>query len=310
MFAWLFNDRLVLSTACLLVLLGSVSWFNIYNQEDPTFPYRSAHINFSYPGATAAEVENNAIKVIERQLSGLEDLVQIDSSSLPGQGIISMELAGHIYETDLAWQRIRNEIAELADILPSGVSQLTLNDRIGDTQGIVLSIQTLKNSSVLEQRAAALDIKEMLLQVNGVREVELVADPGRQISLSYSAQQQLSSGISPLAIALLVGEQNEYRPVDNLRSAEHLNPVQSPGGLSHSGQINDLAINNNQEQNFTLAQLLTVQEKPNDFADIGFRFNGEKSIGLAITLAPDSLRTTDFIGRFDQALLKISSSVS
>ena len=57
MFAWLFNDRLVLSTACLLVLLGSVSWFNIYNQEDPTFPYRSAQINFSYPGATAAEVE-------------------------------------------------------------------------------------------------------------------------------------------------------------------------------------------------------------------------------------------------------------
>ena len=308
MFAWLFNDRLVLSTAFLLVLLGSISWLNIYNQEDPTFPYRSAHINFSYPGATAAEVENNAIKIIERQLSGLEDLVQIDSSSLPGQGTISLELAGHIYQTDLAWQRIRNEIAELVDVLPSGVSQLTLDDRIGDAQGIVLSIQAVKNTSVLEQRKSALEIKEMLLQISGVRDVELVADPGRRVNLNYSAQQQLSSGISPLAIALLVGEQNEYRPVDNLRSSEHLNPVQSPGGLSHSEDINDLAINNQQGQSFTLAQLLSVQEKPNDFSDIGFRFNGKNSIGLAITLAPDSLRVTDFIERFDQALLRVTQT--
>ncbi|WP_064435289.1 efflux RND transporter permease subunit [Pseudoalteromonas neustonica] len=308
MFAWLFNDRLVLSTACLLVLLGSVSWFNIYNQEDPTFPYRSAHINFSYPGATAAEVEDNAIKVIERQLSGLEDLVQIDSSSLPGQGVISLELAGHIYETDLAWQRIRNEIAKLTDVLPSGVSQLTLNDRIGDTQGIVLSIQAKESHSVLEQRAAALSIKEMLLQVSGIRNVELVADPGRRVNLTYTAQQQLSSGISPLGIALLVSEQNVYRPVDSLRSLEYLNPVQSPGGLTDSAQINSLAINNKQGQNFILAQLLSVQEQPDEFADIGFRFNGKSSIGLAITLAPDSLRVTDFISRFDHALLKINQA--
>ena len=305
MFSWLFNDRLVLSTACLVMLLGGISWFNIYNQEDPTFPYRNAHINFTYAGASAAEVENNAVKVIERQLSGLEDLVLIESSSLPGKGTVALELAGHIYDTDTAWQRIRNEISELSDVLPKGVSQLTLDDRIGDTQGIVLSVQPLENISILAQRQAVLDIKDIFLRVSGVREVDLVADPGRRVNLTYSAQQQLSSGISPLAIAQLVNEQNTYQPVDNLRSDHYLNPVQSPGGISDSQNINKLAINNAKGQNFTLAQLLSVQETPNEFADIGFRFNGKKSIGLAITITPDSLRVTDFIHLFDSTFNQV-----
>jgi multidrug efflux pump subunit AcrB len=306
MFTWLFNDRLILSTACLIVLLGGISWLNIYNQEDPTFPYRNAHIDFNYPGATAAEVESKVIKVIERKLSGLENLVNIESSSLPGRGKLSLELAGHIYDTNTAWQRIRKEIAELDEQLPTGVGQVILNDRIGDTQGIVLSIQGSSKLSLLQQRQTVLDIKDVFLQLSGVREVTLVADPGRRINLTYPAAQQLSTGVSSLAVSLLVKEQNKYQPVDNLRSESFLNSVQSPGGLTDSKQINKLAISNAQGQSFTLAQLLSVHESTDDFADIGFRFNGKKSLGFAITLVPDSLRVTDFIERFDRTLAKVT----
>ncbi|WP_448547450.1 efflux RND transporter permease subunit [Thalassotalea fusca] len=303
MLRWFFNDRFILVISTLLVFLAMVTWFNIYNQEDPSLPYRNGQIEFSYPGASANEVERSATRIIERGLSSNEEIMEIDSTSMSGGGTIELELSPDIYDTDRAWQRIRNDLSGIAEQLPSGLRNMQVFDKISDTQGIVIALTG--NYSLLELRMKALEIKEALLSRLKVRDIRLVGDPGMRLDVIFPEHQQRSLGVSPLTLSELIKSNGNYQPLNKLRGASQNNTIEAPGIYLNTEDVASLALIEGKNSGLTLGQIASLKMTADPFAERSFWHDGQRSIGLAITLPPNKMRVTDVREKFERVLNEI-----
>ena len=75
----------------MLVALGAMSFRDLTVRENPDTVSPTVQVQASYPGANAEIVETRVTQVIEAELSGIEGVKTIRSSSRDGQGSITVE---------------------------------------------------------------------------------------------------------------------------------------------------------------------------------------------------------------------------
>src|SRR6195952_4917878 len=78
-----FIDRRIFAwgIAIILMLSGIASVFTLPVAQYPTIAPPAIQISASYPGASAITVENTVTQVIEQQMSGLDHLLYLSSTS-------------------------------------------------------------------------------------------------------------------------------------------------------------------------------------------------------------------------------------
>src|SRR3982074_1749006 len=67
--------------ALLIMLGGALSIFSLPIEQYPPIAPPSVQINTSYPGASATTVENTVVQGIEQQMSGIDHLLYLSSTS-------------------------------------------------------------------------------------------------------------------------------------------------------------------------------------------------------------------------------------
>src|SRR5450755_2287292 len=78
-----FIDRPIFAIviAILVMLAGGLSIISMPIEQYPTIAPPSIQITATYPGASAQTVENTVVQVIEQQMSGLNNLLYLASTS-------------------------------------------------------------------------------------------------------------------------------------------------------------------------------------------------------------------------------------
>jgi multidrug efflux pump len=78
-----FIDRPIFAwvIAIILMLAGIASIFTLPIAQYPTIAPPAIQISATYPGASASTVENTVTQVIEQQMSGLDHLLYLSSTS-------------------------------------------------------------------------------------------------------------------------------------------------------------------------------------------------------------------------------------
>ena len=239
--------RLVVASAVLLALAGLLSWSTMPREEDPQFPRRNGLVLVSFPGADAETVERLVVEPLEEHLAEVEEIWKVDSVARAGVAILQIEQRETIYDTSSAWDEVEDALDRARAEFPAGVSEPSLDDDLVSQSAIVLAVTGSGDPLVLDH--AAERIKRELLALDPVKEVELVADPGEQITIEYDDAvarrlgvdaallgQQLSrrSLILPGGLVHLGAKTANLRPKTEFGSLEEIRstPVVLPGGSS------------------------------------------------------------------------------
>ena len=93
---WLTEHPLAVNLATVLLLaMGALTALQLPQKTSPEFSLDVVSISVSYPGASAAEIQDSMVRPIEDQLSGIEGIDAITASIQEGRGGISVTfLAG------------------------------------------------------------------------------------------------------------------------------------------------------------------------------------------------------------------------
>ena len=220
--AVLSRPRLVMLVMVMLCLSGLASFNNMARQEDPQFPSRSGLITVLYPGATAEALERLILEPLEDEISQVEEVDEYHATARTGVALLSIALNEDIYNTDPAWERVRQAMDRARLEFPEGVREMSLDDRLTGLPAVVLAVSG--DPSVVRLTEAAESIKRALTGIPGLSRIEIEGDATEQITIALDDPELSRLNLTPGAIATALSERNRVNPggfivVDNKRIA-------------------------------------------------------------------------------------------
>lgn len=220
--AMLLRPRLVLLVVVMLTLAGLASSGNMARQEDPVFPSRNGLITVLYPGATADALERLILEPLQDEISQVEEVLDYTAIARTGVALVNVTLQDNLYDTDPAWDRVRQAMDRASLEFPAGVSEMALDDRMTSNPAVVLAVSGAP--SVVTLSLAAERIKRQLMDLPGLSRIEIEGDADEQITIALRDAELVRMGLTPGYISGLIGQRNQVSPggyivIDNRRTS-------------------------------------------------------------------------------------------
>lgn len=204
------KPRLVLLVISMLCLSGLASFGNMARQEDPQFPSRNGLITVLYPGATAEALERLVLEPLEDEISQVEEVNDYSAIARTGVALISVALNDDIYDSDPAWERVRQAIERAELEFPDGVTEISLDDRLTGLPAVVLALAG--DPSVVVLSDAAERLKRAFAGLPGLSRIEIEGDADEQITIALNNAELSRLQITPGQIANALTLRNQVRP--------------------------------------------------------------------------------------------------
>ncbi|WP_237133954.1 efflux RND transporter permease subunit [Pseudohongiella sp. O18] len=204
------RPRLVMLIMVMLCLSGLASYGSMARQEDPQFPSRNGLITVDYPGATADAIERLLLEPLEDELAQVEEIQEFTATARTGVALLSISLQETIYDTDPAWDRVRQAMDRAQREFPAGTGSPELDDRLTGLPAVVLAIAG--SPSIVELSLAAERLKRGLAGLPGLSRIEIEGDVDEQITIAVHDAELLRLGLTPASIAGLLSQRNELVP--------------------------------------------------------------------------------------------------
>ncbi|WP_206997461.1 efflux RND transporter permease subunit [Trinickia mobilis] len=207
-----FIDRPIFAwvIAIILMLAGIASIFNLPISQYPTIAPPSIQISASYPGASATTVEDTVTQVIEQQMSGLDHLLYLSSTSDDsGTATITLTFAAGT-NPDIAQVQVQNKLSLATPLLPQVVQQLgTTVTKSSSSFLLVLAFNSEDGSMDRYDLAnyVASHVKDPISRLDGVGTVTLF---GTQYAMRIwlDANKLNNFSLTPVDVTNAIAAQN------------------------------------------------------------------------------------------------------
>jgi HAE1 family hydrophobic/amphiphilic exporter-1 len=161
--------------AMIIMVLGGLAVYNLPITQYPPIAPPSIRISCLYPGASAETVENSVTQIIEQQMTGLDKMMYMSSTS-DTSGISTITLTFNPgTDPDLAWAKVQNKLQLAMARLPLTVQQRGVGVRKSTANYLMILGLISEDGSMsdIDLRDYTLTvIQQVLARVPGVGEVE------------------------------------------------------------------------------------------------------------------------------------------
>ena len=280
------SDRLTIVFIATIILGGLALFLEFPRSEDPAITIREVVVTAFYPGMEAADVEQLITRELEAQLRTLPELDNIWSDSKAGVAILQAETRDEFDDLDLIWQKVRNRMLDAMPNLPDGTIGPFVNDEFGLTA--VASIALWSDGfSMAEMRDTAIDVRDRLYELPGIRKVELYGIHDETVFLEFSPTRLARLGLAPQQIVSTLVDQNVVLPGGRVDSAEQHFEVVPSGSFRSVDDIRDVEIDiPGSGQTVQLKDLAGIKrgfaDPPSEIA----YFNGRRAITIGVSVTP------------------------
>lgn len=133
-------QTVVITFVTLLTIWGVFTFFTMPRREDPQFTIRTCVVATAWPGAPAIKVEELITDKIEAELDGLEEVDQLESTSINGLSTIYVDIADDVPVAAIqnAWDKVRAKV-DLVE-MPTDRVRPIVNDDFGSTAVMLLAV--------------------------------------------------------------------------------------------------------------------------------------------------------------------------
>lgn len=269
--------RKPIMTALVYVAVAIIGIFSLVNLPVDLFPDMGENtimVFTTYPGASAADVENNVSRPLENVLNGVSDLKHISSDSRENYSILYLEFEYGIDIED-ATNDVRDKLDMVSSMLPDEANTPFLfKFSVDDMPILMLSVQSGASTNalykILDDRVAS-----PLSRVGGVGTVSISGAPQREIQIYCDPYKLEAYNLTIEAIAGVVGAENRNFPLGSMDIGSETYSMRVQGEFSDARQMEDIVVGSYNNQNIYLRDVAvvkdTVQERMQEVYNNGVR---------------------------------------
>lgn len=269
--------RRPIMTALIYVAVAIIGIFSLVNLPVDLFPDMGENtimVFTTYPGASAADVENNVSRPLENVLNGVSDLKHISSDSRENYSILYLEFEYGIDIED-ATNDVRDKLDMVSSMLPDEANTPFLfKFSVDDMPILMLSVQSGASTNalykILDDRVAS-----PLSRVGGVGTVSISGAPQREIQIYCDPYKLEAYNLTIETIAGVVGAENRNFPLGSMDIGSETYSMRVQGEFSDARQMEDIVVGSYNNRNIYLRDVAvvkdTVQERMQEVYNNGVR---------------------------------------
>lgn len=213
------HPYLVTAIACAVAVLGFAGAFSTPRDLFPDTTPPQVLVVTVRQGAAAPDMARTVTEPLERELSGLEGLVNITSTTADG---VSSVRAEFIYEKKAseAVTEVRNSLAAVTPLFPQGTSEplvYSVTSRTMPVLTLALFPDGPDAPALPEIRLLAENrIRDELLSIEGVGDVEVFGGHSPSVEVALDRDRMAAAGLTLETVAGALASQNVSMPAGRL----------------------------------------------------------------------------------------------
>ncbi|WP_445355724.1 efflux RND transporter permease subunit [Microbulbifer sp. EKSA008] len=282
---WALKNRpLVLYAMIVLGLLGTFSYTQLGQSEDPPFTFKVMVINTVWPGASAEDVSRQITERVEKKLLETGDYQRISSFSRPGQSQVLFVARDDMHSRDIPdlWYEVRKKVGDIRHTLPPDIQGPFFNDEFGTTFGNIYAL-TGSGFDYALMKDYAERLQLALQRVKDVGKVELLGLQDEKIWVEISNTKLASMGIPLSAVQNALQAQNQVTDGGFVDTVSDRVRIRVSGQFTSVNEIRQFPITADGRTQ-RLGDIAQVHRGFSDPAQPRMRFMGEDAIGLAVSM--------------------------
>ena len=203
------SNRITFALLAILLYAGVTAYLRLPQQMDPGFTVRTAQVVTRFPGASPERVEQLVSDPIEQAIQAMPELDYVASTSRTGVSIVSAAIREEFKDIRPIFDSLRRKVADVE--LPQGVAPPEINDELGDIYPIIFTLSA-DGFSDRELKSIAKDVRDQLLQVDGVGKVDILGEQEERVFVEYSDARLSQLGLTPFSIQQSLQARNIILP--------------------------------------------------------------------------------------------------
>jgi multidrug efflux pump subunit AcrB len=285
---WALRHRAVVLFLLLVVALaGTFSFTRLGQLEDPNFSVPSMTAGIVWPGATAQQMQDEVLNRMEKKFEQIDHFEKVVTFARQGYGGMTLTVKGGTSKADQreAWYQARKKLNDLRLELPEGVIGPIVNDEYGDVYGLMYAVKS-DGISHADLTDAAEDVKRRMLKVPMVKKVDVIGKQAKRVYVEFSNERLAAMGITPLAFAESLKNQNALLPAGQVDTRGDRVMVRVSGQFKSDDDIRNVPISAG-GRTIKIGDIATVQRGYEDPPTYTVRHNGQPVLMIGISMTDD-----------------------
>ena len=306
--------QVTLTVLALVFTVGIYSLLTMPRREDPKITSPMGLVVAYYPGATALQIEQQVTHKLEKYLFQFEEVrkAKTYSTTLDGAVVVNVWLNDNVRKPDIFWSKLRHEllVAKALD-LPEGVRGPIVNSDFGDTEALLISIES-NNTNYLQLKEYANKLEDQLRTIPATSKIRLIGEQLEQITISFNSLKVAQFGIDLQSVIKILKSQNAIVPAGSMETGNKDVSLTASGFFQTEDEIRNQIVAASKTGSFIrLTDIATVKR---EYAEPtkSIMINSRKAIIVAVQMNEGNniVRFGDEVSKaIEQVRKQIPSSV-
>jgi len=292
---WSVRNRVAANILMLVLLIGGL--FSLIPMHRETFPVFSLDIimvSVVYPGASPEEIEEGICIKIEEKIHGIEGVRDVGSKASEGVGVVYVELHTETRDPRRVLDEIKSEVDRI-DTFPDDAEKPVVTELLLRDPAIRVAVFGDVSEDLL--RSSAERVRDDLLALPGITQVNLLAAREREISVEVSEPTLRAYGLTLDGIAGAIRRASLDLPGGSIKTPHGEVVLRAKGQRYTAHELEGIPVIT--LENGTIVPLGQIARVVEGFEDVDLygRYQGKPAITVAVmkTETEDLLKIVDSV---------------
>ena len=281
--------------AIIITLVGIISAYNLPIAQYPQISNPRISVSTNYVGANAEVVEQSVAQAIEKQVNGVDNMIDMNSVS-DNSGNYSLNVKFELgTDPDMDSVKVQNRVAQASASLPSEVSTYGVTTKKESAETIMYFALTSPNGTydtLFMKTYGSTQFVDALKRVKGVSEVSEYG-PELAMRIWLDPMKMASLGVTAADVKNAISSQNVQAPAGSIGARpndadqEFQYSARVKGRLTTADEFGNIIIKNKNGNLLRVKDVARIEFGPRDDSFTS-TLNGKNAMNYAIALNTDA----------------------
>jgi multidrug efflux pump subunit AcrB len=266
---------------------GLFAFQRLGRAEDPGFTVKIMTVAAAWPGATAAEMQEQVADRLEKRLQEVAYFDRVETTARPGQVamVVSFRDTTPPKLTPELFYQVRKKLTDEAANLPRGVIGPFFNDEFSDVYFTLYAMEArgMPHRELVREAEA---VRQRLLGVPGVQKVRILGEQPQRIFVEFSHRRLATLGLSGQQIADALARQNTVAGAGLVETAGPRVHLRLDGEFDSLETLRDTPVAAADGRTLRLRDVAEVRRGYEDPPTYRIRNDGEPALLVGVVMQP------------------------